>query len=163
MKADRTTDASDLLTPSLGGHGPADARGGPRPWRLGSQVYVAFFGGVIAVTAIAFLNALRLNADRRRRIAILAAGAAGLAACIVFAALYGDEVDGSGLRLGTRAISLVAFGGMYLAQRSPDRVYHYYTGNVSDDDDYESLWVPGLIAALVGGIALALIVAAAAG
>ncbi len=162
MKTDRTTDASDLLTPSLGGHAPTGARGGPRPWRLGSQVYVAFFGGVIAVTAIAFLNALRLNADRRRKIAILAAGAAGLGACIAFAALYGDE-DGSGLRLGTRALSLVAFGGMYLAQRSPDRVYHYYTGNVSDDDDYESLWVPGLVAALPGAVILALVVAGAAG
>jgi len=45
-------DLDDLLTPTLTGQREPQREGG-LPWRLGSQVYVAFFGGVLAVTAIA--------------------------------------------------------------------------------------------------------------
>ena len=57
-----------------------------RPWRLMSQTYVAFFGGVIASTVIAFLNARRLGVEAARRRLILLVGAGGLVAVIaVFA------------------------------------------------------------------------------
>ncbi|MDQ3587759.1 MAG: OST3/OST6 family protein [Actinomycetota bacterium] len=61
-----------------------DAR---RPWRLSSQVYVAFFGGVLAVTVIALTNAPRLRTPVSRQAVIAGIGAIGLACVIVFAVL----------------------------------------------------------------------------
>ena len=46
-----------------------------QPWRLNSQAYVAFFGGVIAATTIAWLNSGRLGVERGKRWLIVATGA----------------------------------------------------------------------------------------
>ena len=40
----------DLFAPTLGGR-TTRREGSQRPWRLGSQVYVAFFGGALALTS----------------------------------------------------------------------------------------------------------------
>jgi predicted permease len=128
---------------------------GERPWRLGSQFYVAFFGGVVAVTAIAWLNAKRLGLDDRRRWLILLVGAVGLAATIGVP-LIRDEGADAAFRLTSRVIAVLAFGGMYLLQRSADRVHSAFARD--EEQAYASLWVPGLIAVIVGGVAQAVIV-----
>jgi hypothetical protein len=140
----RHDELDELLRPTLQGRAarPADA---PRPWRLGSIVYVAFFGGALAAAAISLLNARRLGRPASTQVAIAALGAAGFAAVLVVAALVGED----SLRIPIRVVALVAFGGMYLLQRSADRVYHYHQ---RDEDPYESLWGPGLAAVFTLGV-----------
>ncbi len=58
----------ELLRPTIG----AGVDMSVRPWRPMSQTYVAFFGGVIASTVIAFLNARRLGVDADKRRLIVA-------------------------------------------------------------------------------------------
>ena len=147
----------DLLQPSLETARAPVAPKGSRPWRLGSQVYVAFFGGVLATTAIAFLNGRRLGMEQRRIGAVLGIGALGVATAAAVALLVGVELQT--LRILERGIALATFGGQYLVQRTPDRVYHYFTGTHDEDEDYDSLWVPGLIAVVVGGVLQLLLLA----
>lgn len=138
-----------LLTPSLQGQGLPGLHG-PRPWRLTSQVYVAFFGGSLAVTGIAWLNARRLGATSPRRTQILLAGLAGFAATLLlFVALSTDDTP-SATRLGVQAISIATYGALYLLQRQLDRRYHWYDRR-SGDESYDSLVGPGLIAVIALG------------
>lgn len=141
----RHDEPDDLLTPTLQGRDarPADAQ---RPWRLGSIVYVAFFGGALAAATISLLNSRRLGQSASTQAAIPALGAAGFAGVLFVATL----VDEDSVRIAIRAVALVAYGGMYLLQRSADRVYHYHQ---RDDDPYDSLWGPGLAAVFSLGIA----------
>ena len=144
-------DRDDLLQPTLADqrqHRPLD-----KPWRLGSQVYVGFFGGAFAVGGIAFLNAGRLAMSMRARLAIVAVALAAEAALFAVVQATGtDEV-----RLVSIVAGFAAFGGAYLIQRSPDRVYHYHYHG-ADDDEYESLFVPGLVACIAGRLVEALVI-----
>jgi hypothetical protein len=134
-------DRDDLLQPTLAGHEGTQYR----PFRLTSQVYVAFFGGALAVGAIAFLNAAMLGMPNRARVAIvaLAVAAEGALAALVAA------TDTDQIRLVSIVAGLAAFGGAYLLQRSPDRVYHYHA---DEDEPYQSLFVPGLAACICARI-----------
>jgi hypothetical protein len=153
--------SSDLLSPTLQDHRPRDP--GARPWRLGSQVYVAILGGVFAVTPIAFLNARKLGIPKSQVRLILAAGAAGAVALLVFALVFvsGGEVQ-RGTRLGGQLIGLAAWAPMYLVQRSWDRVYGVFGPGEDDDEAYESLWGPGFLAVIAGGLVQAAILIGAA-
>jgi hypothetical protein len=152
--------AGDLLTPTLQEHVPRP-RGAERPWRLGSQVYVAFFGGVLAVTAIAYLNAMLLGAPARVRAGIVAIGVAGLAVVVGLATLLlgGDSVpDGAWAAL--TLVGVAAWGGMFLLQRPWDRIYRTFAPGEDEDELYESLLGPGLVAMVVGFFVHAIIVSA---
>jgi hypothetical protein len=143
-------DKDELLQPTLADHQRRPAK--DKPWRLGSQVYVAFFGGAFAVGAIGFLNAVRLGLSIRARLAIVAVALAAEGA--LYAVVQATATDE--IRLVSIAAGLAAFGGAYLIQRSPDRVYHFhYQG---DDEEYESLFVPGLIACVVARFVEALVI-----
>lgn len=149
------TELGDLLRPTLRDEPVPDP--GRRPWRLSSQVYVAFFGGVIAVTVIAFLNAGRLGLQSRQRAGIAAVGVVGFAGVCVAAALMDES---SALRLVTRGIALAAYGVMYLIQRSADRAYSYHSP-LDADEEYDSLWGPGIFAVIgLGFLQFALLAAA---
>jgi hypothetical protein len=133
-------DRDDLLQPTLAGHERRPSQ--YKPWRLSSQVYVAFFGGALAVGAIGFYNSITLGMPVRARLAIVGMALAAEAALFaIVAATDTDEV-----RLVSIVAGLVAFGGAYLLQRSPDRVYHYHA---DDDEPYESLFGAGVIACIV--------------
>lgn len=144
-------DRDDLLQPTLADqrqHRPLE-----KPWRLGSQVYVGFFGGAFAVGGIGFLNAGRLAMSMRARLAIVGIALAAEAALFAVVQTTGtDEVRLVGIVAG-----LAAFGGAYLIQRSPDRVYHYHRHG-DDDDEYENLFVPGLVACVIARIVEALVI-----
>jgi hypothetical protein len=134
-------DRDDLLQPTLVDHeGPKY-----RPFRLSSQVYVAFFGGALAVGGIGFLNAAMLEMPNRARVAIVALALAAEGALV--AVVAATETDQG--RLISIVAGLAAFGGAYLLQRSPDRVYHFHT---DDDEPYQSLFGPGLIACIAARI-----------
>lgn len=138
-----------LLQPTLGDHAPP-APGAKRPWRLSSQVYVAFFGGVLAVTVISLINARRLRMPASGQAAVVGVGALGLVAMIVFAVVAALP---SGARIVLQLISLAAWGLMFLVQRPYDRVHTMFSDR-DEDDDYESLVAPGFAAVIFLGLPL---------
>lgn len=145
-----------LITPTLQDHAPP--RTGASPWALGSQVYVAFFGGALAVTAIALVNARRLGLPKKSRVAIGATGAAAFVASIVVAAFVfngGDAETPRGLRVAVQLVGIAGWGIQYLIQRPWDRLFQTF-----DEREYDSLLGPGLLAVLsVGLVQLGLVMA----
>ena len=140
--------ADDLLKPSFADRAPS-APAAERPWRLSSQGYVAFFGGVLAVTTIAFINARRLGLAAGPLALILLAGFGGLAAEIAVLSTMADATD-SQIRMVARIVAFGAWGGMYLLQRAADRRYHHFRSG--DDDEYAGLLGPGLLASIGLGL-----------
>lgn len=124
---------------------------GGRPWRLTSQFYVAFFGGALAVTALAWLNAGRLGATREVKRWILVAGTVGVVASVVVSYIFSGDDYGSAARIGYRVVGVVTSIVLYRLQRSADRVYQFRTPG-SDEDQYDRMLAPGLVAVLVGGV-----------
>lgn len=143
----------ELLRPTVG----AGVDMSVRPWRLTSQTYVAFFGGVLASTAVAFLNAGRLGVDAAKRRLILLTGLVGLLAVIgVFVLLYGTGDAGdtgvtSGLRVSIRVVAVLCCLVQLRLQRPMDRAFQLRGA------DYGSLWGWGIAVTIGGAIAEALI------
>ncbi|MFG1813392.1 hypothetical protein ACGFIF_06485 [Kribbella sp. NPDC049174] len=140
----------ELLRPTIGAG--VDLK--VRPWRLMSQTYVAFFGGAIASTVIAFLNARRLGVDAAGRRLILLTGAAGLVAVTIALALPFGEYDETPVpSVVVTAIAMVCSYVQQRIQRPMDRAFQLR------GTDYRPLWGPG-IAATVGGVAVQILIAA---
>lgn len=141
----------ELLQPTLAEYRPPGA-GGPPPWQLWSQFYVAFLGGPLAATAVAWLNSKRLGLDAKRRRLILAIGLAGSVAAAAAAGYYSIGAGRESLRairIGVRAAALLLFGCFYAMQKSADRLYQVNSRPVPA---FASLWGPG--AAIVIGSSL---------
>ena len=148
---------SGLLEPTLQDHVPRIYAGPNRPWRTGSQIYVAILGGPVAVTAIALFNAERLRLPLAKKALIAAIGVlAALVAIVVVLAAPGEARVLAGL------VGAVAAGPIYLLMRSFDRAYFAFTNDdISEEEAYASLWGPG-IAAVIGGLFLTAAVVGAA-
>ncbi|GAB2600049.1 hypothetical protein [Kribbella endophytica] len=131
--------ADELLRPTI----TANVDLSVRPWRLMSQAYVAFFGGVLAVTVIAFLNARRLGVDAARQRQILAVGVVALVVSAAVVVFLTDDDASSGLRIATRVVAVVCCLVQLRIQRPMDRAFQLR------GTDYKSLWGPG-IAAVIG-------------
>ena len=144
----------DLLQPTLAERTAAPST--VRPWRLLSQFYVAVLGGALAVTAIALVNARRLRLSTSQQACIAVAGAVGFAATLTIAAIVGQTVEQRWL---VRVAAVVAWGGMYAIQRSADRIQGFHEG----EEGYDSMWIPGTIACVAGGVIQWPLVAAVAG
>ena len=142
----------ELLRPTIG----AGVDLSTRPWRLMSQTYVAFFGGVIATTVIALLNARRLGVTPDKRRLILAAGTAGLGLAAVMVRLLATD-DSSGLRVAIRVVAVACCLLQLRLQRPMDRAFQLRGG------DYGPLWGPGLAAVFGGGLLEVVLLAAVAG
>jgi hypothetical protein len=140
----RAVDRDALLQPVL-----ADARHGPtgyQPWRLQSQVYVALFGGgALGTGLIAFGNAVMLGMSTRARWMIVAVALLGEIPLVIAAALTKPGV----VQLANPAAGLIVFGGVYLLQRRPDRVYHFHS---DEDEPYASLFGAGLLVCILGRV-----------
>lgn len=136
-------DRDDLLQPVFVGHEPRPA--GYTPWRLQSQIYVGFFGGALAVGAIAFANSIMLGMGVRARVAIAALALAAEAAVLTAVALS----ETGSIRIAIPVAGLVVYGGAFLIQRSADRVYHFHT---DEDEPYMSLFGAGFVACVVARI-----------
>jgi hypothetical protein len=133
----------DLLQPTV----PADARG-PLPWNIRSQFFVAFFGGVVAITLIAWLNGERLRLPKSRQRAILLVGIAGILILVsTIFWLYGASIDrnGSVSRNAARVIGALVYLVQYTLQRDADRRHQVFGGG-----EYAALWRPGLAAVVAG-------------
>jgi hypothetical protein len=116
------------------------------PFRVSSMGYVAFFGGVLAVTIVALVNARRLNLTTRAQALMVGAAAAAIAGELIAAGLIsGDQSP----RLVRTLAALAAFGVFYWLQRSPERVYAYHA---KQDEPFDSLVPLGIAVCLVPGI-----------
>jgi hypothetical protein len=143
----------ELLRPTIG----ADIDQSVRPWRLMSQAYVAFFGGVLAVTLIAFLNARRLGVQASKRRLILALGAVGLVIAGAVVVLLTDELAvSSGLRVAIRVVAVVTCLAQLRIQQPMDRAFQLRSS------EYASLWGPGIGAVLGCGLIEVLLLAGVA-
>lgn len=144
--------SDELLRPTV--QGPIGTS--EKPWRLNSQSYVAFFGGVLASTTIAVVNAKRLGVPPDKRRLMIGVGAlAFVVAVLVGAVLAGD--GSSAARVSTRVVAVVAILGLIRFQQPMDRAFARRSG------EYASLWGPGLLAVFTLGIVEVLIIAALAG
>lgn len=134
----------DLLQATVGD----DHRVFEPPWRVASQIYVAFFGGSLAVTVIAWVNARRLRMEDRSRLWILVAGAIAIAATFALYLAILDPSEEIALasmggrrwaRWGSRIVAVVLWIVLARIQNPAARRYQ-----VRGDGEYSSLWLPGL-------------------
>ena len=137
----------DLFSPSLSQTAARELPAGARPWRLGSQFYVAFFGGPLAIAAIGFLNAARLGLPSSRRWQIAAAGAAAFAGAAAAVLLLDSDVTP---RLTVAVAGVACYLVVRRLQQDADRLY-----GLGRDEElaYDSLVGPGLLAVVVAGLA----------
>src|SRR5687768_10147250 len=123
---------ADLFSPSLTQTARQELSAGSRPWRLGSQFYVAFFGGPLAVGTIGYLNGKRLALSQERLWAIAGIGMLGFVALVIAAWAF--------VETGSRGRALIAVSGVasYLVarqlQKDGDRLYGV---NRNDDEAYD--------------------------
>lgn len=142
--------SDELLRPTIGER--VDPK--VRPWRLNSQAYVAFFGGVIAATIIASLNAGRLGLDRGKRWLIVGTGVVGLTAVIALYAVLNDDGERTqSLRILVRVVAVLCILVQMRWQRPMDRAFQLR------GTDYHSMWVLGPILVVVCAILEALLLA----
>ena len=139
----------ELLRPTI----RSDVDLSVRPWRLMSQTYVAFFGGVIAVTVIAFFNARRLGVEAAKRRLMLLVGGLGLVAAAVVITVLTEDSTSSGLRIAIRVVAVVCCLILLRIQQPMDRAFQLR------GVDYGSLWGPGIAAVIGGGVLEAVLLA----
>jgi hypothetical protein len=116
-----------------------------RPWRLQSQGYVAVFGGFAAVTAIALMNADRLDVPKRGRALIAGAGPLELILDVVM--IWGARGD-----LGVHTVlSILLVLAVHIVQVGVQRPYDRKTLLLSRGPDHAPMWLAGAVAILVCG------------
>ena len=144
----------ELFTPSI----DRAALAGPPPWRVSSQFWVYFFGGVLSGGVIAYLNAKRLGVTGRPLHGIAALTAVGLVLSLLAAAVISTEESSSGVRLATRVVALVVgFLPAARLQRAHDRAAQLRGVEPA------SLWGAGAAAVIGLGAVQAILVAVVAG
>lgn len=152
---------NELLTPTLQNHVPFIERdSGDKPWELDGQLWIAFFGGVLPVTVIAYLNSRRLLIPFTQGWKIIAAGVIGFCAAVFLAALPRFVVlpaflTSSSLPLTAagRLVALLVYLYQRRLQTSALRVYRWYRHS-----DLASLLGPGLLAIIFLGLLQLLLV-----
>jgi hypothetical protein len=116
-----------------------------RPWRLQSQGYVAVFGGFAAVTAIALMNADRLDVPKRGRALIAGAGLLGL---VLDVAIIWDARVNPGVHV---VLSILLALTVHIVQVGVQRPYDRKTLLLSRGPDHAPMWLAGAAAILVCG------------
>jgi len=144
----------DLLTPTLQEQTPLQTRGVGLPWLPDNQLYVAFFGGVIPVAIIAILNGPRLGmrADRQQMmIAVSVVGFVSTVALMVLFVVVQPDISIHPRTVGRRIqqlCGLLTWLALAKLQAPAERRYDVRV----DEEQYASLWGPGLAAVFGGGL-----------
>ncbi|MGV9773357.1 hypothetical protein [Streptosporangium sp. NPDC003464] len=115
-----------------------------RPWRLQSQGYVALFGGCVAVTVIALINAARLGVPRKGRVLIACAGFAGL--ILTFVMVLHPEVSFAAYPWLTRFSAVV----VHIVQVGVQKPYDRGVLLLSRGKEHAPMWLPGAVAVAAG-------------
>ena len=137
----------NLLTPSIQ-HLSKTESISPKPWRLASQLWVAFFGGILAYGYIAYKNSERLGEPRNARQRLVLVTIAGFILTVIVNWLFmhtdilAGAKDGTLVRLSSRIVAVLAYLLVKQWQTTADHA-HQFTNR-----GYASLWKPGLIATL---------------
>ena len=139
------TNLDDLLRPTV-----AETPKGRLPWRVSSQFWVAFFGGIPAVTAIAFLNARRLGSSARRQQWIVVSGLVAVAAFLaLYAWVRGTDDSARTMRIVGRLLAVVLFLVLARIQREDDGRHQVFGSG-----QYAPLWIPGILATVISIVLL---------
>ncbi|SCL19769.1 hypothetical protein GA0070624_1835 [Micromonospora rhizosphaerae] len=146
--------ADDLFTPTIT---PAAYEQRRPPWRPGSLLYPAVFGGVAAVTVLALINSTRLRLPGRAVLAIVGAGLAALAARVLVTLTLLDGQSGGAARLVGALAGALVWLVANLVQKGRFRAYQLRGGTPA------SLWGPGVAAVLLFGFAEGFLILLAAG
>jgi hypothetical protein len=109
-------------------------------------VYPAFFGGPVAVTVLAAINARRLGGSGRVVSLICAAGAVALSAQLLVAAFFLQETSASVQRFSYSLAGVAVWGVAQYLQRRPFRVFLLRGGKPA------SLWGPGIGMVIVSAL-----------
>lgn len=142
----------DLFKPTLSADPVAKKDKKAEPWRVTSQLWVAFFGGVLPLTAIAYINSKRLMMSVKEQRQILMIGVAGyllsfgLAYVLEQAGVMENLQSNEGrlvFRFVGRAVAVLTYLVIARQQRSAERIFQFGGG------EYSSLWGPGLLAIIV--------------
>jgi len=149
----------ELFTPSLEARDRAAVAANRLPWRVSSQFWLGFFGGSLAVGAIAWLNGKRLGLppERQRSIALSTLVAFGLSVAIAayFVSLHGDREWRAWGRRAVQAVGVLLYLVLARIQKPADRRHRLFGG------EYASLWGPGVLA-LLGSLVATLVLFAGA-
>jgi hypothetical protein len=150
---------NDLLSPTLQEHSASIPT--EKPWMIQSQFYVAFFGGVLPLTVIAYLNSKKLGLPARKRKQIILMGAIALTVAFAGAMFILNSTDAGGLgqvlhnsgirrpvRWSLRIVAILLYFPLRHIQMPADRLYQF---NTDEEEPYASLWKAGLLAVLVLG------------
>jgi hypothetical protein len=130
-----------------------------RSYNIGSLVYVAFFGGVLALTVLATKNAKQLQVRPAIVQALIAAS------IVIFIAKMGVyyayfhhliELDRSSVKFLARGADLLLFGGYFLAMRQPFKQHLVFGGETESLKKTGMIWC--LVSVLFEVVCLAVIV-----
>lgn len=154
-------DLDELLRPTVTAEASAPRE---KPWRVQSQFWVAFFGGALALSVIAVINARRLGVPPRKRAWMIVLSLLALAVIFGFwlnqpeAAKFGALLrEGRELRLVGRVTAVLLFLALAAFQRPADAHFRVFT-----DAEYASLWSAGIASTLILGSLQTLLLAGAA-
>jgi hypothetical protein len=135
---DRNSQVSDdLFTPTVS----TRASDLPRPWRVDSLLFPAFFGGPLAGTVLGLINGRRLGIGSRSLIAIAVTGLAVIATRI---SLIATLDIGSALRVITGLAGVAVWGVILATQRRRFRAFQLTGGEPA------SLVWPGIAVGVAG-------------
>ena len=148
---------ADLFSPTLTESARRELPAGSRPWRLGSQFYVAFFGGPLAAGAIAVLNGRRLGLSRERLWAIAGIGLAGFVVLLAVVTVVLDPEADGGPRLILAVAGVASFVAVRELQKGADRLYGLQR---EEAQAYDSMLPSGVAVVLACGVASVLVLLA---
>lgn len=128
---------------------------GPTPWRTGSILAAAFFGGALTAGVLGVLQARRLGADQRTTALVGATGLAVFGGWLAYVLVWWGPGHPS-MRISVIGAGLIASLIVQRLLQRPTQVFE------RSGQQPSSMWVAGILAAL-GGTAVAGIVLSLAG
>jgi hypothetical protein len=141
--------ASELYEPSL----TAGTVQATKSYNIGSLVYVAFFGGTLALTVLATRNARWLNVKPAVIRLLIAAAVVIFIAKMGFYYAYFHNVlnlERSSVKLAARGAEIALFGGFFLALKRPFKQHLVFGGDTISLKKDGILWC--LVSIIVEGV-----------
>ena len=120
------------------------------PWDLGTMLYPSAFGGALSATALGLLNGYRLGVGPLRQVTVAAAGLVAMALRVALLVALRERGNQISVTL-TAAAGIAVWLVVRVVQTRPERAFRLRGGQPG------ALWLPGLVAAVAGGLVEGLI------